>query len=98
VVLGDVIDRDGQPAPRVFVLCFDAHTIYVYDPAVNEFEAFIETGRGPQALVVDAQRGLGYVAHFIDSYVGVIDLDRRSRTYGSVVLGVGQPSPPRASK
>lgn len=44
-------------------------------------------------------RGLAYVGHFTDSYVGVIDLDRRHRrTYGTIVASLGTPQPPRASK
>ncbi len=98
VVLADVIDRDGSRRPRVFVVCFDAHVIYVYDPSIQEFETIIETGRGPHALVVDSTEGLGYVGHFTDSYIGVLDLDRRHPTYGTLVLSLGEPSAPRASK
>ncbi|MCC6213886.1 MAG: hypothetical protein IT376_03395 [Polyangiaceae bacterium] len=98
VVVGEIIDRDGSPAVRVFVVCFDSRAIYVWDPVAREIEAVIETGRGPQPLVVDPRRGLGYVAHFTDSYVGVIDLDRRHPSYATIVLSVARPTPPRSSK
>ena len=84
---------------RVFVVCFDSRRIFVYDPKRRVIEASITTGRGPFALAVDDARGLGYVAHFTDSYLGVISLDQRfPQTYASVVASIGPPSPPRASK
>ncbi len=84
---------------RVFVVCFDSRRIFVYDPKRRVVEAIVETGRGPFALAIDGQRGLGYVAHFTDSYLGVISLDQRfPQTYASVVASIGVPSPPRASK
>ncbi|MBM3679203.1 MAG: hypothetical protein FJW96_15220 [Actinobacteria bacterium] len=98
VVIGDVIGLDGRPARRVFVVCFDSRQIFVYDPRAHRVESVIRTGRGPQALAVDDIHGHGYVAHFTDSYLGVVDLDQRSPTYGEMVLTIGQPTPPRASK
>jgi hypothetical protein len=84
---------------RVFVVCFDSRRIFVYDPQRRVIEASITTGRGPFALAVDDARGLGYVAHFTDSYLGVISLGQRfPQTYASVVASIGPPSPPRASK
>ncbi len=94
--------NDGRPFAferRVFVVCFDSRRIFVYDPKRRVIDAIIGTGRGPFALAIDEQRGLGYVAHFTDSYLGVISLDQRfPRTYASVVASIGVPSPPRASK
>jgi DNA-binding beta-propeller fold protein YncE len=98
VVIGHVIGDDGQPSLRVFVVTFDTRFVYIYDPKVDQIEARVYTGRGPHALAVDGQHGVGYVAHFTDSYVGVIDLDRRHRSYGQIVLTLGQPRAPRASK
>jgi hypothetical protein len=98
---GDGMD-DGGPFDferRVFIVCFDSRRVFVYDPKRRIIEAIITTGRGPFALAIDEKRGLGYVAHFIDSYLGVISLDQRfPQTYASVVASIGPPSPPRASK
>jgi len=98
VVVGNVLDENGEPSPRVFVVTFDTRFVYIYDPKLEQVEARVFTGRGPHALAVDGQRGVGYVAHFTDSYIGVIDLDRRHRSYGEIVLTLGQPSAPRAAK
>lgn len=98
VVAASVLDEAGDPSPRVFVLSFDAQLMYIYDPRRQEIEAHVKTGLGPQGLAIDPQRGLGYVAHFTDSYIGVVDLDKRHSTYGQVVLSVGEPQPPRSSK
>lgn len=98
VIVGSVIDEQGQPVRRIFVVTFDTRFIYVYDPELEQVEARIYTGRGPHALTIDAQHGLGYVGHFTDSYIGVIDLDHRHRSFGEIVMTLGQPRAPRASK
>lgn len=105
VVTGSVRVPDGKggtrPSARVFVICFDSRAIFVYDPkgSPGRFESVIHTGRGPHSLVVDEARGKGYVGHFTDSYIGVIDLDQSHvDTYGSMVLTIGQPTAPRAQK
>jgi hypothetical protein len=91
--------EDFDLEQRVFIVCFDSRRIFVYDPKRRVIDAIIVTGRGPFALAIDEQRGLGYVAHFTDSYLGVISLDQRfPQTYASVVASIGAPSPPRASK
>jgi hypothetical protein len=42
---------------------------------------------------------LMYIAHFTDSYLGVVDLDmRKASTFGSMILTVGTPVPPRESQ
>jgi hypothetical protein len=84
---------------RVFVVCFDSRRIFVYDPKRRVIDAIIDTGRGPYALAVDDVRGLAYVAHFTDSYLGVISLDQRfPQTYATIIASIGAPSPPRSSK
>ena len=84
---------------RVFIVCFDSRRIYLYDPVRHVIDSIVSTGRGPFALAIDESRGLGYVAHFTDSYLGVISLDQRfPKNYAAIVASVGVPSPPRASK
>ncbi|WP_437491646.1 hypothetical protein WME75_16015 [Sorangium sp. So ce1014] len=39
-----------------------------------------------------------YIAHFTDSYLGVVDLDMRKNTSGTMILTVGTPVPPRESQ
>jgi hypothetical protein len=98
VVVGDVLGRDGERQPRVFVLCFDSRNIYVYDPESGREDPPIFTGRGPHAFVVDPRHGLGFVSHFTDSYIGVVQLDQRKPHYGEIIVTLGEPTPPRASK
>jgi hypothetical protein len=96
-----IVDASGNYIleTRVFVVCFDSRKIYIYDPARHVIDSIVSTGRGPYALVIDDQRGRGYVAHFTDSYLGVISLDQRfPQNYASIVASVGVPSAPRASK
>jgi DNA-binding beta-propeller fold protein YncE len=99
VVFGSVINPEGRPEPRVFVSCFDARYIFLYDPVGRRFDGQIRTGRGPHAMALDPVAPYLYVAHFTDSYVGVVDLDQRhALTYPSIVATVGVPTPPRESK
>ncbi|MEZ4299883.1 MAG: hypothetical protein R3B70_33350 [Polyangiaceae bacterium] len=104
VIAGDVLDPNGKRAPRIFVVSFDSRHAVIYNPRERRVEATITTGRGPHALAVDIAEDPGdgsghaylYVAHFTDSYVGVVDLDmRNARTYGSMIAAVGKPTPPR---
>jgi hypothetical protein len=102
VIVGQVIDRKGIPQTRVFLTCFDSRVIVPFNPASGESEEAFSTGRGPYAFHVDFAPGpdghaLGYVGHFTDSYIGVIDLDQRHATYGQIVLTLGVPTAPRAS-
>ena len=84
---------------RVFVVCFDSRRIFVYDPKRRAIEAIVSTGRGPYALAVDSVRGLAYLGHFTDSYLGVVSLDQRfPQTYATIVASIGAPKPPRSSK
>lgn len=99
VVIGNVKGKDGLPTARVFAVCFDSKRIFVYDPRARRVEAIIQTGSGPHALAIDEASGLGYVAHFSESYLGVVDLDQsHPNSYGKMLLTVGKPTPPRASK
>jgi len=85
--------------PRVFVVCFDSRKIFVYDPARRLIESTVSTGRGPFAMAVDEARGRAYLAHFTDSYLGVISLDQRfPQTYAAIIASIGVPTPPRTSK
>lgn len=98
VVMGDIRNGAGERERRAFALSFDARRLTIYDPELQRVEAEVVTGRGPQAFVSDPVRGYGYVAHFSDSYVGVVDLDQRRATFGTMVAMIGSPKPPRASE
>ena len=99
VVTGEITNADGERERRAFSVSFDSRRVVIFDTARGRVEAEIITGRGPQAFVVDAEHALGYVAHFTDSYIGVVDLDQRHpATYGVIIAMVESPSAPRASK
>ncbi|HYQ26299.1 MAG TPA: hypothetical protein VER04_03745, partial [Polyangiaceae bacterium] len=96
-----MIDRAGpyELERRVFIVCFDSRRIFVYDPKRNAIDAIVSTGRGPYALAVDSERGLAYLGHFTDSYLGVISLDQRfPQTYATIIASIGTPKAPRSSK
>jgi hypothetical protein len=99
VTVGQRADGTREFEQRVFVACFDSERVFVYDPARRRLETEIATGRGPHAIAIDADNGLLYVAHFTDSYIGVVSIDRRHpMTYGKTLASIGRPTPPRTSK
>jgi hypothetical protein len=53
VYLAPIVDRDGAYALRVFVVCFDAAQIYVYDPDVGALENVLRVAPGPFAMAFD---------------------------------------------
>ncbi len=51
--LAPVVEKDGRFGLRVYVVCFDASTIYVFDPNANTVENLIRVGEGPFAMAFD---------------------------------------------
>jgi hypothetical protein len=101
VAVGAIINEQGERERRVFTLCFDSRRIAIYDPERQLVETEVVTGRGPQAIAFDIGEdyAYAYVAHFLDSYIGVVDLDRRHKNqYGALIATIGSPTQPRASK
>ncbi len=99
VLLGNVIGPSGELLPRVFVICFDAGLIYVFDPERGTVESELRTGRGPHSVAFNYEEGVIYVGHFTDSYIGVISIDQRFPfTYGATLATLGEPEAPRAQK
>jgi DNA-binding beta-propeller fold protein YncE len=95
VSVGQIVDERGQPRRRVFLTSFDSNVITIYDPEARVVDARVPVGRGPTALVVDEAHAIAYVSHFTDSYIGVIDLDARHATFGTLILALGNPTAPR---
>ncbi len=92
---------DGKPVfkQRVFVICFDARVIFVYDPVQRRIDGTIRTGRGPHSLVMDPVEPIAYVGHFTDSYIGLVDLDQsHADTFESIVATIGVPQAPSGTK
>lgn len=96
--IGDITDESGQRQRRVFIASFDSRTVTIYDPAARSIEARVLTGRGPAAVAIDSANAVGYVAHFTDSYIGIIDLDRRHSTFGTLIRALGVPTAPRGDE
>ena len=53
VYLAPIVDRDGKYSLRVFVVCFDSATIFVYDPDAQVVENVIRVAPGPFAMAFD---------------------------------------------
>jgi hypothetical protein len=51
--LAPVVERDGAYGLRVFAVCFDSATIFVYDPETEQVENVIRVGLGPFAMAFD---------------------------------------------
>jgi hypothetical protein len=53
VYLAPIVDRKGQYALRVFIVCFESAQIFVYDPDAAVVENVISVGPGPFAMAFD---------------------------------------------
>ena len=53
VFLAPIVDKDGRYALRVFVVCFDAALVYVYDPETRAVENILRVAPGPFAMAFD---------------------------------------------
>ncbi len=51
--IAPIVDANGRYALRVFVVCFDAGQVIVYDPDTDLIEAVVRVGVGPFALGFD---------------------------------------------
>jgi hypothetical protein len=51
--LAPIVDADGALALRVFIVCFDSATIFVYDPDIGAIENILRVGPGPFAMAFD---------------------------------------------
>jgi hypothetical protein len=86
---------DAGEGERLFVTCFDAGQVYVFDPSVPRLIQVINAGRGPAGLVFPQQPGshpVAYVVGFSANDIGVIDLMPGSPTQFHVVQRIGFPS------
>lgn len=53
VYLAPIVDAKGNYALRVFAVCFDSATVFVYDPEAGVLENVIKVGVGPFAMAFD---------------------------------------------
>jgi hypothetical protein len=53
VYLAPVVDSDGAYSLRVWVVCFDSATIYVYNPDAGVLDNVLHVGVGPFAMAFD---------------------------------------------
>jgi hypothetical protein len=106
VALGQGIQPDGTPKTYVFAVAFDTRFIFMYDAEADMVVQTIYTGRGPHAISFDSCTGPEcakrysylYVGHFTDSYLGVVDLDMRQTTFGTMFASIGVPLEPVESQ
>lgn len=86
---------DSGEGTRLYVTCFDAGQIYVFDPYVPRLIEVINAGAGPAGLAFPRQLGehpVAYVVGFSANDIGVIDLMPGSPTQYHVVQRIGFPS------
>lgn len=53
VYLAPVVARDGTYALRVFIVCFDSATVFIYDPDGGVIENVLRVAPGPFAMAFD---------------------------------------------
>ncbi|PID38037.1 MAG: hypothetical protein CSA65_03065 [Proteobacteria bacterium] len=77
-------------AQLAYVVCFGEGAVFVVDTELSRLEARIETGAGPNQLVIDSPRKRAFIANFVENTIGVIDLDPTRATYNRMVLRIGE--------
>jgi DNA-binding beta-propeller fold protein YncE len=88
-------DTQEGEGTRLYVTCFDAGQVYVFDPYVPRLIQVINAGRGPAGLAFPskpAAHPVAYVVGFSANDIGVIDLMAGSPTQYHVVQRIGFPS------
>ena len=93
---------------RLYVTCFTSNQIMVVDPDRADVEDTVLVGRGPSELAFNfsgpetplaerlppPRRRRGFVTHYSESSIGVIDLEPGSPTENRLVARIGVPQPP----
>jgi hypothetical protein len=69
-----------------------------FDTCVTGAAATGSPGSSLVCAPTDEMHSYLYVGHFTDSYLGVIDLDMRHRTFGTLFASIGTPTAPLESK
>ncbi len=86
---------------RLYVTCFDAGQIYVFDPSIPRLVTVIDSGRGPAGLAfaprvqnpkAPAGQQLAFIVGFTLNDVAVLDLTPGSITQYHVIQRFGFPS------
>jgi DNA-binding beta-propeller fold protein YncE len=86
---------DSGEGTRLYVTCFDAGQIYVFDPYVPRLIAVINAGRGPAGIAfpqgpkTGRTERLAYVVGFSANDIPVVDLTPGSETQYHVVQRIG---------
>jgi hypothetical protein len=87
---------DAGEGTRLYVTCFDAGQIYVFDPYVPRLISVINAGRGPAGLAFPRtprpDHSLAYVVGFSANDIPVLDLTPGSDTQYHIVQRIGFPS------
>jgi hypothetical protein len=88
------LDKQGAKDDlRLYVTCFEAGQVYVFDPHVPRLVAVVEVGRGPAGLLFSKRgRARAYVIGFGANNVSVVDLEPGSPTQDHVIQRLGFPS------
>jgi hypothetical protein len=77
-------------AQLAYVVCFGEESIFVVDTELARLEGRIETGAGPNQLVIDSKRKRAFITNFVENTIGVIDLDPTHATFNRMVLRIGE--------
>lgn len=77
-------------AMLAYVVCFGEGAIYVVDTELAKLVGRIDTGAGPNHMVIDASRQRAFIANFIENTIGVIDLDPTHPSFRRMMLRIGR--------
>ena len=86
-VVDQIIETGRGPHAITFDTCVTGATAAAGQP-----------GAALQCAPGDDMHSYLYVGHFTDSYIGVVDLDMRHRTFGTLFASIGTPTFPRETQ
>ncbi|MCK5797800.1 MAG: hypothetical protein KAI47_11480 [Deltaproteobacteria bacterium] len=81
--------RTDPNAQLAYVVCFGEGAIFVVDTELGLVEGRVETGAGPNQLVLDPSRHRAFITNFAENTIGVIDLDPSHPSFNRMVLRIG---------
>lgn len=53
IYLAPIVDKDGRYSLRLFIVCFDSATLFIYDPDLGQIENVIRLDSGPFTMAFD---------------------------------------------
>jgi DNA-binding beta-propeller fold protein YncE len=84
-----VVLADFGSGLTAWLPCFGTGQVWVVDAERMRFQATVDVGRGPNAIVADPLRRRVYVANYAEDTITVIDADPENATFHAPIYRLG---------